>query len=343
MRMTLRIALSLAAVAGPFAAADAADYEPPIFVEDTPVVPVEVGSGWYLRGDVGYASTDFGEVNYRTFDPVTSTYGSAAFDTHDLDDAVTWGFGAGYQFSEWIRSDVTVEGFSADFNGTTASAAPCIDPLVDPAFAGTGCRSEDGSSVSAVSLMANGYVDLGTFVGVTPYVGAGLGYTHLSWDGLASRSFCVAGAGVCPPPGGAVSIASHGSLESWQFTYALMAGFAYDISENFKLDFGYKYRHIDGGEMFAFDAATAGLGATGAQGSAGDIEPARVQGRPALRDLVALDAQPESQRRAEARRFRFGKRRAVRSATFFLDVKTRSEYRPPRATPPQRGAYYLEG
>ena len=146
MKLTLRIALSLAAVAGPFAAANAADYDPPIFVEDAP-------STCRSRSDragtcaamSATASTDFGEVNYRTFDPVTSTYGSAAFDTHDLDDEVTWGVGVGYQFSEWIRSDVTVDGFRADFNGTTASAAPCIDPLVDPAFAGTGCRSEDGS------------------------------------------------------------------------------------------------------------------------------------------------------------------------------------------------------
>ena len=30
--------------------------------------------------------------------------------------------------------------------------------------------------------MANGYVDLGTYVGLTPYVGAGLGYTYVNWD-----------------------------------------------------------------------------------------------------------------------------------------------------------------
>ena len=34
----------------------AADYDPPIVVDEAPRnVPVEVGSGWYLRGDVGYS------------------------------------------------------------------------------------------------------------------------------------------------------------------------------------------------------------------------------------------------------------------------------------------------
>ena len=69
MNLTLRFALSLAALA-PFAAAHAADYDPPIYVEEAAeYVPVEVGSGWYLRGDVGYVfDASIGEVNYTTFD-----------------------------------------------------------------------------------------------------------------------------------------------------------------------------------------------------------------------------------------------------------------------------------
>ena len=29
-----------------------------------------------------------------------------------------------------------------------------------------------------------------------------------------------------------------------------MAGVAYDVTKNFKLDVGYRYRHIEGGDMF---------------------------------------------------------------------------------------------
>ena len=55
----------------------AADYDPPIVI-DQPVeeVPVEVGSGWYLRGDIGYnfqVDAD-GDFDYRTFDPLTGMY-----------------------------------------------------------------------------------------------------------------------------------------------------------------------------------------------------------------------------------------------------------------------------
>ncbi len=66
MSLTLRLALSLAALA-PFAAANAADYDPPIVIDDAAeYVPVEVGSGWYLRGDVGYVfDASIGQVDYH--------------------------------------------------------------------------------------------------------------------------------------------------------------------------------------------------------------------------------------------------------------------------------------
>ncbi|MBA3448215.1 MAG: porin family protein, partial [Pseudaminobacter sp.] len=170
MMLFSRALLAAAAFAGlGTAQAIAADYDPPIFVEEAAeYVPVEVGSGWYLRGDVGYIlSTEMGDVSYRTFDPITATYGDASFDEVDLDGDFTWGGGFGYRYNDWIRGDLTVDGFRARFDGSTSSATPCS---ADPIFAGTSCRSEDGTSVSAISLMANGYVDLGTYVGITPYV-----------------------------------------------------------------------------------------------------------------------------------------------------------------------------
>ena len=267
MSLTLRIALAAAGVLATLAA-NAADYDPPIIEQPSEYVPVEVGSGWYLRGDVGYTvDTKIGQVDYRTFDGIS--YGSGSFDSQELDDNFTFGGGVGYRYNDWIRGDVTLDGFRSDFGGTTSSAGPCL-PTVP--FVGTSCRSEDGSEVSVLSLMANGYIDLGTYVGVTPYVGAGAGYSYVSCDGLNSQSFCVDGVGVCPAPGGAVTSEQHGGGHDWRFTYALMAGFAYDISQNFKLDLGYKYRRINGGDMFGWDAASAALGAGGNQGTHGDID-----------------------------------------------------------------------
>ena len=111
--------------------------------------------------------------------------------------------------------------------------------------------------------MANGYVDLGTYVGLTPYVGGGLGYTYVDWGSLgdtrALRRRRPARQRWSARP-------STRATQSWRFTYALMAGLAYDVSQNMKLDLGYRYRHIDGGPMFAFDPATIAAGAAGTQG-----------------------------------------------------------------------------
>jgi len=248
MKLSLRIALSLAALA-PFAA-HAADYDPPVFVEEAPeYVPVEVGSGWYLRGDMSYVfDSSIDGVDYTAFDGVDDV--SASFRSASLDTDFAWSGGFGYRFTDYFRADATVEGFRADFSGSTSSDTPCLDDVV----AGTGCRSTNGSEVSAVSLMANGYADLGTYVGLTPYVGAGVGYSYLSWKDLNDTTYCVDGGALCASDD-AVGGSSHGGRDGWAFTYALMAGVAYDISKNFKLDVGYKYRNIDGGDMFGWDSS----------------------------------------------------------------------------------------
>ena len=252
MKLTLHIALSLAAIM-PFSAR-AADYDPPIFVEEAAeYVPVEIGSGWYLRGDVGYVfDKNIDGVDYTFTDPVSLLEESASFTSASIDTDFTWGGGFGYRFTDYFRADATVDGFRADFNGSTASDETCGGLPNDD----TTCRSENSSEVSAVSVMANGYVDLGTYVGFTPYVGAGAGFSYLSWDDLNDTTYCVdGGVDVCVPPGATVGSTSHAGENGWRFTYALMAGVAYDISKNFKLDVGYKYRSIDGGNMFGWDSS----------------------------------------------------------------------------------------
>ena len=252
MKLTLHIALSLAAIM-PFSAR-AADYDPPIFVEEAAeYVPVEIGSGWYLRGDVGYVFDKNSDgVDYTFTDPVSLLEESASFTSASIDTDFTWGGGFGYRFTDYFRADATVDGFRADFNGSTASDETCGGLPNDD----TTCRSENSSEVSAVSVMANGYVDLGTYVGFTPYVGAGAGFSYLSWDDLNDTTYCVdGGVDVCVPPGATVGSTSHAGENGWRFTYALMAGVAYDISKNFKLDVGYKYRSIDGGNMFGWDSS----------------------------------------------------------------------------------------
>lgn len=266
MRLPLHVLLSWTALApltvlAPLAAS-AADYDPPIFVEQPDeYVPVEIGSGWYLRGDVSYVfSKDIGGVSFSTFDAEEETYSGASFSSASLDTDFAWGGGVGYRFTDYFRADATVDGFRADFDGTTTSALPCVaDPEDD-----TSCRSTNTSSMSAVSVMANGYVDLGTFVGFTPYVGAGAGMSYVRWHGLNDSTYCVDGDVACDSTVNAVASTGHSGTDGWRFTYALMAGVAYDVTKNFKVDVGYKYRSIDGGDMFGWDSPqTIGDGSHG--------------------------------------------------------------------------------
>ena len=181
------------------------------------------------------------------------------FDTASLGEQVTWGAGFGYNFTDMIRADFTVDGFRANFDGTTSSGSPCVGAA---AFIGTACRSQDSADAAALSFMVNGYVDLGTYVGFTPYVGGGLGYTYIDWGTLSGSNFCVDGAVACPAGSPLVANTENDGEESWRFTYAAMAGIAYDVSQNLKIDLGYRYRRIEGGPMFAFDAGSAGAGAS---------------------------------------------------------------------------------
>ena len=242
-----------------------ADYDPPIVMEQPlQEVPVEIGNGWYLRGDIGYnvSAEPDGAIDFSAYSPVTGIYSPDTFDSVSFGEGMTFSGGFGYNFTDMFRADFTVDGFRMPFDATRSSAAPCVSPAVNPAYFGTGCRFEDGASASAIGLMVNGYVDLGTYVGFTPYVGAGVGYTYVDWSSLGSTGFCT---GSCPGSGPTGSVTSEGE-QSWRFTYAAMAGVAYDITSNLKIDVGYRYRQIDSGPMFTYVPSPLDVGSTGVDG-----------------------------------------------------------------------------
>lgn len=146
MKYGKRILSLLLASVAPAGIAGAADYEPPIIVDQAPeVVPVEVGSGWYLRGDLTYNISD---SVYDVGTPVGYEADHTRFGG---------GVGVGYHFTDYLRSDVTAAYINIDrFTDT--------DPAFDVEF-----KNREWAT------MANLYVDLGTIAGFTPYVGVGAG------------------------------------------------------------------------------------------------------------------------------------------------------------------------
>ena len=215
------IAAALIAFSG--VSAFAADMVEPPIVEAPPYQePAPDFGGWYIRGDLDYHWANLRGSDYITYggtccvDP-----GSNSLDG-DLDGAFSLGGGIGYQITNYLRTDLTVDyWFDSDFTGSTV---------------GTNGVSTDASSFSSWLLLANAYADLGTYYGFTPYVGAGIGGARIKWDDLHNTI-------------GPVTTVHEGA-ENWRFAWALMAGTAYCLTDNLKLDVGYRFSHINGGRMF---------------------------------------------------------------------------------------------
>ena len=223
----------------------AADLVADIEMEDVPeLAGIETVTGWYARGDIGYNAGVNADTSYRTFDGSSYTTQSGA---GDFSKDVSLNLGVGYTFTDMFRADVTVGRISAAFDGSGAC---------DPS-APVDCERTARADFAGYSVLANAYVNLGTIIGLTPYVGAGVGYTYLKWDDIQTQNRC--GGILCD--GSAVT--SHPGESGWRPTYALMAGVAYDVTDTLKLDIGYRYLNIDGGGMYGWDVASAG--ATGLQ------------------------------------------------------------------------------
>ena len=82
-------------------------------------------------------------------------------------------------------------------------------------------------------FLANAYLDMGTWYGITPYVGAGVGMASYNVSNLTDTSLSNQNAwGVAPDKSGA------------NFAWALMAGMSWNVAPNLKLDIGYRYANM---------------------------------------------------------------------------------------------------
>jgi opacity protein-like surface antigen len=237
--MLKRLVGAAAAVALISSSAFSADLYQPEPVQPAPEVAVSQASGWYLRGDVGYAFTDLRGAHYFQ----GSNASDVDFSSASLDNNVTLGGGVGYQINNYLRTDVTLDYlFNTDFKGSTHGQCGACGP----GFTAVDATSSDTTSMSALSLLANAYVDLGTYGAFTPYVGAGIGGTYVKWKQLKDVNCADSDSTSCD------GADYHNGRGSWRFTYALMAGTAVDLTCNLKADVGYRFRHIEGGDMFGY-------------------------------------------------------------------------------------------
>jgi opacity protein-like surface antigen len=264
-----------AALAASSAKLEAADLLGTLFSRDsspTSTQPVEFGTGWYIRGSV-----DGAWQTQPSLSPDFSSVPSAQ--------SLNWAaeLGGGYQFNQWFRVDATYTYYgeqSASGNGAQVNCPGAIDGLYTlngatqtpiGVFAdGNQCTPKESSSLQKNLFLTNGYVDLGNWWGVTPYVGGGIGaayiYAHQTVnfyndsDGSPYRATLTLPAGypvifyspIGTQQGSPLNPQPHynygpqnwdysQSSTKWNFAFALMAGFSYNLTSNAILDIGYRY------------------------------------------------------------------------------------------------------
>lgn len=198
----------------------------PVYIEQ-PVVDYQPAP-YYARFDCAYAFMQ--EPDLRVGKPerhfIEKNGGRI-----EIDDGWSCDIGLGHQLTQELRYDVTLE-YRGPFE---------FDAEADPAVAGSLSQRAD---IQSVVTMFNAYWDFANYGGFTPYIGAGIGvaYNMMGPSRVSESGFETDGA------------------DHTSFAWALMAGTAWDISQDWKLDVGYRYLNF-------------GEARSSTQGSDGSIVP----------------------------------------------------------------------
>jgi opacity protein-like surface antigen len=216
---------------------------PPPALEPPPPAAVEF-NGWYLRGDVGIGASANTPTFPQTPDPMPIYLGNGTYDAaategsfnNSISATGIFDFGVGYQVNNWFRADVTGE-----YRGGSRLRSLFVfsDPTNVAPKQQMAADFYSGDLSSIVGLV-NGYADLGTWNGITPYVGAGVGFARNTLSGLNAVSENTVGVGEPTSPGGGYA----NDHSRWNFAWALMAGLSFDVTQNLKLDLGYRYLDV---------------------------------------------------------------------------------------------------
>ena len=107
------------------------------------------------------------------------------------------------------------------------------------------------ASKSEWLVMANAYLDLGTWNCFTPFVGFGGGFAINTINGFRDD-----GVGFFADGSPLLSVAFGPSATMWNLAYALHAGVSYQVSQNFFVEIAYSYISLGNalsGDLTAFD------------------------------------------------------------------------------------------
>lgn len=214
-------AVSAAILSASFAPAHAADLGYGS-IKDIPPPPPS-GRAWYLKGTIGMKNPEPGSIYVN----------EPAFADHtvhhkDIKSSTLYGFGIGVEHSRWLRFDVTGE-----YRGKQLFLAQ--DSYNDGVCAAPGDCGTNEYTADLESWLGlfNVYIDIGTWRGITPYVGGGIGMAWIDVQGFKDVNV----------PANSVFYGDR-DKSTTNFAWALYAGLSYDVTPQFTLDLAYRYTDL---------------------------------------------------------------------------------------------------
>ena len=195
--------------------------QPPAIYAPPPAVAAQPLGGWYLRGNIGVGITSDANVQFLQ-NPLNAS--NFAIDHASKGDTTFFNAGVGYEVNNWLRFDVT---------GEYRNKAP-VNFFGEFSLPGGGVFGDSYQGfLQSVVFLANGYIDLGTWDCLTPFVGAGVGGAWNTFADLTDTSIAT------PTLGAGAGIGRNSS--NFNFAWALHAGVSYAVTQNFSVELAYRY------------------------------------------------------------------------------------------------------
>lgn len=185
--------------------------------------------GFYVKGYIGQANPDVGNMWNEYYNNDAVVVNDNAIKSTPL-----YGIGVGWQARSWLRFDLTGE-----YRGDAQFVGNDI-------YTGFGYTNEYTADIKSWLGLANAYIDMGHWCGFTPFVGAGIGFSTITVEGLKDVNAKTGG------------VAFGADKTTSNFAWAIHAGVSYDVTPQTVIELAYRYADLGdakSGVVTAYDGS----------------------------------------------------------------------------------------